>query len=80
MHAPSAHSSKAGRCNSATTRGPILDLGTLATGKIVDELMTNHDFIAKISGVDSRPYFRPPNGYRDGHVDAAAAAVGFDFD
>lgn len=53
------------------------DLRTLSTGKIVDQLMTNHDFITKTYGVDSRPYFRPPYGYRDDRVDAAAASVGY---
>ena len=53
------------------------DLRSLSTGQIVDELMSNHDFIAKTFGVDARPYFRPPYGYRNGHVDAAAASVGY---
>jgi peptidoglycan/xylan/chitin deacetylase (PgdA/CDA1 family) len=53
------------------------DLRSLSTAKVIDELMLNHDFIAKTFGVDARPYFRPPYGYRNGHVDAAAASVGY---
>jgi len=53
------------------------DLRALSTGRIVDELMSNHDFIQSTYGVDARPYFRPPYGYRNDHVDAAAASVGY---
>jgi peptidoglycan/xylan/chitin deacetylase (PgdA/CDA1 family) len=53
------------------------DLRKLSTGGIVDELMSNHDFIQSTYGVDARPYFRPPYGYRNGHVDSAAASVGY---
>lgn len=45
--------------------------------QIQDELMRNHEFIAQVFGVDSRPYFRPPYGERDARTDAAAAAVGY---
>jgi peptidoglycan/xylan/chitin deacetylase (PgdA/CDA1 family) len=53
------------------------DLRSLSAGGIVDELMSNHDFIQSTYGVDARPYFRPPYGYRNDHVDAAAASVGY---
>lgn len=44
---------------------------------IQDELMRNHDFLEHTFGVDARPYFRPPFGYHDARVDAAAARVGY---
>jgi peptidoglycan/xylan/chitin deacetylase (PgdA/CDA1 family) len=53
------------------------DLRSKSRGEIVDELMTNHDFIQRTYGVDARPYFRPPYGYHDGRVDEAAASVGY---
>ena len=53
------------------------DLRTLSDSDIAKELMTNHDFIKATYGVDARPYFRPPYGYRNERVDAAAAAVGY---
>lgn len=53
------------------------DLTKLSTAGIIDELMTNHDFIKKTYGVDARPYFRPPFGARNDAVDAAAASIGY---
>ena len=53
------------------------DLRTLSESKIAHELMTNHDFITATYGVDARPYFRPPYGYHNERVNAAAAAVGY---
>lgn len=53
------------------------DLTTLSHGRIVDELMMNHDFITNTYGVDARPYFRPPFGFHDDRVDAIAASVGY---
>lgn len=44
---------------------------------IVAELQRNHDFIVSTYGVDPRPYYRPPFGYRDRRTDAAAASIGY---
>ena len=44
---------------------------------IRQELMTNHDVIASLFGVDARPYFRPPFGLYDERVARAAASVGY---
>ncbi|MFZ7089403.1 polysaccharide deacetylase family protein [Curtobacterium sp. RRHDQ10] len=52
-------------------------LTKLSDQGIVDELTRNHDFIRDTYGVDARPYFRPPFGYHDARVDAAAARVGY---
>ncbi len=52
-------------------------LTTLSDAQIQDELMRNHEAIHSIFGVDARPWYRPPYGWRDARTDAAAAAVGY---
>lgn len=52
-------------------------LTKLSDQGIEDELVRNHDFIEQTFGVDARPYFRPPFGYHDARVDAAAARAGY---
>jgi peptidoglycan/xylan/chitin deacetylase (PgdA/CDA1 family) len=52
-------------------------LTTLGDQAIEDQLTRNHDFIERTFGVDARPFFRPPFGYHDARVDAAAARVGY---
>ena len=53
------------------------DLTKLSTGQIQDELGRTGDFIQQNYGVDARPYYRPPYGYHDDHVHAAASAIGY---
>ncbi len=53
------------------------DLTALSDAGIVAELQRNHDFIVATFGVDPRPYYRPPYGYRDERTDAAAASIGY---
>ncbi|WP_434994367.1 polysaccharide deacetylase family protein [Arthrobacter sp. Ld5] len=53
------------------------DLTGLSDAGIVAELQRNHDFIVATFGVDPRPYYRPPYGYRDARTDAAAASIGY---
>ena len=53
------------------------DLRQLSTGGIQDELLRNGDFIRDTYGVEAAPYYRPPFGYSDDRVRAAAAAVGY---
>ena len=53
------------------------DLTSLSTAGVQDELQRNHDFIVSTYGVDPRPYYRPPFGYRDSSTDAAAAEIGY---
>ncbi|WP_298251876.1 polysaccharide deacetylase family protein [uncultured Arthrobacter sp.] len=52
-------------------------LTSLSDAGIASELQRNHDFIVDTFGVDPRPYYRPPFGYRDGRTDAAAASLGY---
>lgn len=53
------------------------DLTRLGSAAIRSELDRTGDFIQQSYGVDARPYFRPPYGYRNGAVDAAARASGW---
>ncbi|MCU1557228.1 MAG: Bifunctional xylanase/deacetylase precursor [Microbacteriaceae bacterium] len=53
------------------------DLRTLSDAGIVNELGKNHDFIRNVYGLDARPYFRPPFGYHNPRVDAAATGIGY---
>lgn len=52
-------------------------LTTLSDAQIQDELMVNHEVIQSLFGIDARPWYRPPYGWRDERTDAAAAAVGY---
>lgn len=53
------------------------NLQKLSDKGIVDELQRNHDFIQKTLGTDAKPYFRPPYGYHDSHVDSVARSIGY---
>lgn len=52
-------------------------LTSLTDEQIVSELTRNDEEIMRLFGVSSKPYFRPPYGYYDARVLAAAASCGF---
>lgn len=52
-------------------------LTSLTDEQIVQELTRNEEEIVRLFGVSSKPYFRPPYGYYDARVLAAAASCGF---
>ena len=52
-------------------------LTSLTDEQIVQELARNDEEIRRLFGVSSKPYFRPPYGYYDARVLAAAASCGF---
>ncbi|MCS5713918.1 polysaccharide deacetylase family protein [Herbiconiux sp. CPCC 205716] len=54
-----------------------VDLTSLSDSQVVAQLQKNHDFILSTYGVDARPYYRPPYGYRDARTDALAASIGY---
>ena len=58
-----------------TYRHPALT--SLTDEQIVHELTRNDEEIRRLFGVSSKPYFRPPYGYYDARVLAAAASCGF---
>jgi peptidoglycan/xylan/chitin deacetylase (PgdA/CDA1 family) len=53
------------------------NLTKLSDSRVVAELQRNHDFISSTYGVDARPYFRPPYGFRNARVDRLAASIGY---
>lgn len=53
------------------------DLTSLSDQGIIDELTRNDEALTALFGVSTRPYYRPPFGYRNDHTDAVAAAIGF---
>ena len=52
-------------------------LTSLTDEQIIQELTRNDEEIRHLFGVSSKPYFRPPYGYYDARVLAAAASCGF---
>ena len=52
-------------------------LTSLTDEQIVRELTRNDEEIMRLFGVSSKPYFRPPYGYYEERVLAAAASCGF---
>jgi peptidoglycan/xylan/chitin deacetylase (PgdA/CDA1 family) len=53
------------------------NLTKLSDAAISAELGRNHDFIRSMYGVDARPFYRPPYGFHNPRVDAAAANLGY---
>ncbi|NQX26417.1 polysaccharide deacetylase family protein [Microbacteriaceae bacterium VKM Ac-2854] len=53
------------------------DLTSLTDQGIIDELTRNDNELSAIFGVSTKPYYRPPFGYRNDHTDAVAASIGF---
>ena len=53
------------------------NLTKLPLNAVAEELRHNHDFLWKTYGVDARPYFRPPYGAHNAHVDKVAADLGY---
>jgi peptidoglycan/xylan/chitin deacetylase (PgdA/CDA1 family) len=47
---------------------------------VAEEFRHNHDFLWKTYGVDVRPYFRPPYGAHNAHVDKVAGDLGYTID
>lgn len=44
---------------------------------VAEEFRHNHDFLWKTYGVDVRPYFRPPYGAHNAHVNKVAGDLGY---
>jgi peptidoglycan-N-acetylmuramic acid deacetylase len=53
------------------------DLTKLSASGIADQLNRNDDFIQNTWGVTSRPYMRPPYGYRNATTDQICANLGY---
>jgi len=52
-------------------------LTSLSDQGIVDELTRNDDYLGGLFGMSTKPFYRPPFGYRDSRTDAVAAEIGF---
>jgi peptidoglycan/xylan/chitin deacetylase (PgdA/CDA1 family) len=53
------------------------DLTKLSTSGVIKELQLNEDFLHTTYGVSGKPYFRPPYGFHNAAVDAAARGIGY---
>jgi peptidoglycan/xylan/chitin deacetylase (PgdA/CDA1 family) len=53
------------------------DTRTLTDDQIIDELSHTEDIIRGLTGVSTKPYWRPPFGARNNHVLNLAAAQGY---
>jgi peptidoglycan-N-acetylglucosamine deacetylase len=49
----------------------------LSSATIADELNRNEDWIQRTFGITARPWFRPPYGAYDSHVNDVAASLGY---
>ncbi len=56
------------------------DLIKLSLTDVAEELRHNHDFLWKAYGIDARPYFRPPYGQHNAHVDKISGELGYTAD
>jgi peptidoglycan/xylan/chitin deacetylase (PgdA/CDA1 family) len=56
------------------------DLIKLSLTDVAEELRHNHDFLWKVYGIDARPYFRPPYGQHNAHVDKISGELGYTAD
>ncbi|MCF7547577.1 polysaccharide deacetylase family protein [Pseudonocardia sp. WMMC193] len=52
-------------------------LTTLADGDVRAELARNEDWVQRVFGITTRPYYRPPYGLHDARVDGVAADAGW---
>jgi peptidoglycan/xylan/chitin deacetylase (PgdA/CDA1 family) len=53
------------------------DLTKLSDSLITDQLEKNEEWIQQTYGITSRPWWRPPYGYHNVHIDELAASLGF---
>lgn len=56
------------------------DLTKLPLVDVAEQFRRNHEFLWKTYGVDARPYFRPPYGAHNPHIDKVSAELGYTVD
>jgi peptidoglycan/xylan/chitin deacetylase (PgdA/CDA1 family) len=54
-----------------------LDLRKMTDKQITAELERNEEWIQRTFGVTTRPYYRPPFGFHNEHIDGVAANLGY---
>jgi peptidoglycan/xylan/chitin deacetylase (PgdA/CDA1 family) len=53
------------------------DLRRMKDQQITGELERNEQWVTSTFGITTRPYYRPPYGYHNPHVDGVAGSVGY---
>ena len=53
------------------------DLRGLTDAQIREELERNEQWVSETFGIGTRPYYRPPFGFHNEHVDGVAAELGY---
>ncbi|SEH56939.1 Peptidoglycan/xylan/chitin deacetylase, PgdA/CDA1 family [Mycolicibacterium rutilum] len=53
------------------------NLTKLPLADVAEEFRHNHEFLWKTYGIDARPYFRPPYGAHNAHVEKVAGELGY---
>jgi peptidoglycan/xylan/chitin deacetylase (PgdA/CDA1 family) len=54
-----------------------LDLNKMGDAQIRSELERNEEWVNKHFGITTRPYYRPPYGFHNEHVDGVAGELGY---
>lgn len=53
------------------------DLRKLPDAQIAAELERNDEWVVRVFGITTRPYYRPPFGFHNPHIDGVAASLGY---
>jgi hypothetical protein len=53
------------------------NLKELSDGKISEELERNDEWVRRVFGITTRPWYRPPYGYHNARVDGVAGGMGY---
>jgi peptidoglycan/xylan/chitin deacetylase (PgdA/CDA1 family) len=53
------------------------NLKQLSDAKISEELERNDEWVRRVFGITTRPWYRPPYGYHNGRVDGVAGGIGY---
>jgi peptidoglycan/xylan/chitin deacetylase (PgdA/CDA1 family) len=53
------------------------DLLKMTDKQVTEELERNEDWVNKTFGITTRPYYRPPYGFHNKHVDGLAGSLGY---
>ena len=53
------------------------NLKKLSDAKIAEELESNDEWVQRVFGITTRPWYRPPYGYHSDHTDGVAGGIGY---
>jgi peptidoglycan/xylan/chitin deacetylase (PgdA/CDA1 family) len=54
-----------------------LDLRKMTDAKITEELERNDEWVQQHFGITTRPYYRPPFGFHNAHIDGVVSGLGY---